>query len=201
MKNPDIALVHVDAVPRSVFSEFERLVRADNLDVRVESRPELGPMASMLWYVPTAIFVYISKSYFDGFLKEMGKEHYASLKAGIKSLYARWVGPEAPSVTLHGTKGKIAPEQPYSLVFSVVADAGNRATFKLLIQQGISESEYELAAAAFLGFLEAYHARSLDDGTLRSLREARSVGNTLLLAYDLQSNRIEPVGLTREPGA
>jgi len=100
MKPPQLAILHNTSIPREAFAEFEKLVAAEKLDFRIEPREEAGPFAGIEWLIPTAVIVYISKSYFDGFLKEMGKDHYALLKAGLKTLRTKLLGPEAPKVTI-----------------------------------------------------------------------------------------------------
>ena len=74
MNRPQLAIFHTTSIPEDVFAEFLRIVTAETLDLQVQSREEDGPFAALEWLVPTAVIVYIGKSYFDGFLKEMGKD-------------------------------------------------------------------------------------------------------------------------------
>ena len=76
------------------------------MDLRVEQRDEDGPFAAFEWLVPTAVVVFIGQAYFDAFLKEMGKDHYALLKAGMKSLYSKLLGPSAPKTVVVSAGGK-----------------------------------------------------------------------------------------------
>ena len=85
--SPAIGLSYTTRISPDIFTEFECLVAAEGLDLHVEQRDEDGPFAAFEWLVPTAVVVLIGKAYFDGFLKEMGKDHYALLKAGLKSLF------------------------------------------------------------------------------------------------------------------
>ena len=81
---PHIALLHVDSVPTEYFRDFVETVRSEKLDFRVLERPSV-PMAGIEWLMPTAIFVYLAKPYFESFLKEMGKDHYALVNGGSRS--------------------------------------------------------------------------------------------------------------------
>ncbi len=94
-------------------------------------------------------------------------------------------------IVLVGSKGKISNEQPYSLTFSVIAEAQPSLTFKLLIQKDASEHEYAQILEAFLDFLAAFHSGSLDDGMLQRLQTSRVVGGTLLFAFNLESKILE----------
>lgn len=193
MKSPQIAILHTTTVPEAAFDDFKQIVAAENLDLRVESREEDGLFAALEWMIPTAVIVYIGRSYFDGFLKEMGKDHYALLKTGLKSLYAKFLGPDAPTVTVVATKGKANPGQPYSLFFSLMAEANGRASFKLLLQREATPEEYDQIVDAFLVFLQDYNANSLEPNVVTRMRQTRTSGGMLLLAYNPDSKAIEPI--------
>lgn len=191
MDRPHLSIIHVVSIPSDAFSEFRETVAADGLQLRIDSREDGGAYAALEWLLPTAVIAYISKPYFDGFLKEMGKDHYGLLKLGLQKLRNKVSGKSAPDIVLVGSKGKISNDQPYSLVFSVIAEALPRLTFKLLIQKEASEQEYALILNAFLDFLAAFHSGSLDGQMLERLQTSRVVGGTLLFAFNLESKTLE----------
>jgi hypothetical protein len=193
MKPPHLAVLHTTSIPEEVFAEFRKLVAAENLDFQIESREEGVPFAGIEWLIPTAVIIYFGKSYFDGFLKEMGKDHYALLKAGLKTLHAKLLGTEAPKITVISTKGKSTSDQPYSLLYSILAEANGGLSFKLLLQREVTADEYEEIIASFLAFLQAYHGGNLDSGSVERMQQARVVGRTLLLAFNRDSKSIEPI--------
>ncbi|UCV02773.1 hypothetical protein [Dechloromonas denitrificans] len=193
MRQADIAVIHLKSIPAELFAGFAESVSSEKLNLQIQSREDGGAFAALEWLLPTAVIVYIGKSYFDGFLKEMGKDHYSLLKAGLKKLQAKLFGSSAPQITLFGSAGKISKEQPYSLVFSIVAEAESGITFKLLVHADVSEGEYEETIAAFLEFLASFHANSLDAPMVESLNASRVVGRTLLLAFNREAKAIEPV--------
>jgi len=190
---PHLVVLHADTVPAEFVADFTDTVRADRLELRVQSRPSGVPFAAIEWLMPTAVVAYLAKPYFESFLKEMGKDHYGLLKDGLKKLYARVAGPKAPEVTLVSTAGKVDKEQPYSLFFSVIVEGPDGNRFKLLIPRPITESEYELAIGAFLEFAERLHSRSLDERTTLALRDIPHVGGTVLVAYDVAEKHIKPI--------
>ena len=193
MKSPQIAVSHTTSIPEDVFADFVHIVSAEKLDLQMESREEDGPFAALEWLIPTAVVVYISKSYFDGFLKEMGMDHYALLKAGLKTLHGKLIGPLVPKATVISTHGKAKGEHIYSLRYSILAEAGEGLRFKLLIRSEVSSDEYDEVLASFLTFLAAYHGGTLDGTSVEQLAQARVVGTTMLLTFNSESKAIEPV--------
>jgi len=191
MQTPHIAIVHTTRFPRETFAEFERLVEAPQLEFQVEERDEGGPFAGIEWLLPTAVILFLGKSYFDGFLKEMGKDHYALLKAAFKTVYAKLIGPASPEVKIISTKGKSLENHSYSLNYSVLAELGPNLRLKLLIQNGASQVEYERTISAFLEFASSFHAGTLDPSMTRELSKARVMGGTVLVAYDAESSQLE----------
>jgi len=189
---PTIAVAYVNSIPDETFTDFRRLVEVKGLELRVESRDADGPFAGIEWLIPTAVMVFISKAYFETFLKEIGKDHYAMLKAGLKSLYAKLLGPDAPKVIVVSTAGKATTGQQYSMYYSLLAEGVN-VRFKLLFRQSATAQEYEATIAAFLSFLDAYHAGCLAPDVVAELEGARVVGKTLLLAFNPLLDRVQPV--------
>jgi hypothetical protein len=198
---PMLALSYSRPVRAEVFAELKALLATAGTPIEIEERDELGPQAGLEWLLPTAVILFIGKAYFEGFLKEMGKEHYDLLKQGLKSLYERLVGAEAPLVTIVSSAGKTRATTQYSLVFSLLAEAADGLRFKLLIRQGATQEDYEAAVAAFIDFLEAFHAKTLSPQVINELSRVRVIGRTLLLAYSAEHNRVVPVDPLEESRA
>jgi hypothetical protein len=94
------------------------------------------------------------ESYFDGFLEEMGKDHYSPLKKGLMSLGSKLLGKSTPEVVTIGSPGKVSATRLYSLNYSIIAEAEDGQRFKLLLQQNASEQQYEKILENFLEFFE-----------------------------------------------
>ena len=75
MLKPDIGLMFEEDLSDEIFKEFENSVKTDGLNLLVESKEPSGPMMCSEWHVIPVVLAFIGKSYFDGFLKEMGKDH------------------------------------------------------------------------------------------------------------------------------
>lgn len=191
--SPHIAIVHVDSIPEEIFSEFMRTISTERLKLDIESREGGGIYAGLEWLIPAAVVVYIGKSYFDGFLKEMGKDHYSLLKAGLKALRQKLLGSAAPQITVVSSAGKTSPNQPYSLAYSIMAEGNGSLRFKLLIQREISEHGYNEMFSAFLGFLEAYHSHALETEFSANLEALRASGGIILLAFNVETKALEVI--------
>ena len=193
MDMPHIGISYEGNIPESTFSEFLEDVSNEKLLIKVESREQGRPYAGIEWLLPTAVVVYISKQYFGAFFKEMGKDHYLLLKKGLASLRARLIGEKAQEVTIISTPGKTKKANKYSFVFSIIAEVEEGQRFKLLIQEGISDSEYARINDAFLTFLKQYHSGNLDKEMVEKLVGVNVVGGTLLLAFNDDIGVLEPI--------
>ena len=183
---PDLLISYQLPLTEEVIQSFVDAVNAPGLTLAVEPRPPSGPFAGFQWLLPTAVLIWFGKSYFDGFLKEAGKEHYARVKRGLSSLWPLFFGESrAVRMTAVGTPGKIRPgDAKYSLGISILAETGTGLHFKLLFPDDISAEEFNIATASFLHFLERYYGGDLDVATELRLGAARPVGSTILATYD-----------------
>jgi hypothetical protein len=184
-----LLISYEETIPEVLLRPFSEMVAAPGLTVVAESRPLRGPQAGIHWLLPTAVVIYLSKSYFDGYLKEAGKEHYHLLKAAIGSLWSSFFGENrAVRARLVGSRGKVPADQKYSITISIVAEANSGLRFKLLFEDECSSEELNLAVASFLRFLEKYYEDSLNLDTQVRLTRARVIGRTILLAYDRKND-------------
>lgn len=180
---PNVAVMHSASILETDFDELKSAVQGAGLRFGSQSY-EPGPQAGVEWLLPTALVAFFFKSYFDGIFKEIGKDHYSAVKAALKPLWQRFLGPAAPKVVVVGTQGKVREVQPYSLLYSIVAEAGPRLRFKLMFPSNLSQEEYEEAVAAFFSFLKDFHSQSLAESMISRLQSARVLSGTILLVYD-----------------
>ena len=174
-----VRLLHEDQVPPVVFDDFRRAVEADGFVLSMDTRPKSGPFAGLEWLMPTAVMLFITQGYFNGFLGEMGKDHYQALRTGLKSLCARFA---KVKVTLIGTSGKVSQDQPYSLALSLWSEADDGRTFKFLVPN--DPEAIDIALDGYLTFLEAHAAGELPAELKQALAQTRALGRVVLLAYD-----------------
>ena len=58
------------------------IISSPNLKISEEER-EISMYASLEWAIPSLVFIFITKSYFEGFLGEAGVDHYKALKSWV----------------------------------------------------------------------------------------------------------------------
>lgn len=186
-----IGLIYTDDIPPEVFDDFLQGVSAPGLDVVFESRPRSGPFAGLEWLIPTGVMLFIGQGYFNGFLGEMGKDHYAALKAGLKGLRDRFA---SVKVTLVRTAGKASEDQPYSLFYSIYFEVPAGRRFKFLVPNGeAGDSEAEKAMDAFCDFLASAYSGELDPDQAAMLENAPAIGGTVLMAFNPEVGLIDPI--------
>jgi hypothetical protein len=185
---PDLLLSYQLPLQEEALQPFIDAVSAPGLALVIEPRPPCGPFAGIQWLLPTAVIVWFGKSYFEGFLKEAGKDHYVRIKRGLGTLWPLFFGENrVVRMTAVGTPGKIRPDDAkYSLGISILAEAGSGLHFKLLFPDDISAEGFNIATARFLHFLERYYGGDLDVATELHPGAAHAVGRTILATYDAE---------------
>lgn len=191
MKKPDLAVVFEEGIPDEPFVEFKDAVSASGLDVVLESRPAAGPYAGVEWFIPTAIVFFVAKSYFDGFLKEAGKDHYQVLRSKLSKTAAKTMQSPRIEPVLVGTEGKVRKDSPYSLALSIYAEANDGNTFKLLLPKPSYQPDYEEIVCSFLNFLDDYHSGVKVLGDIDFDISIKPPGRTILVHMNEESKQIE----------
>ena len=172
-------------------ADFEADVATQGLAVKTEERPESGPLAGMEWFLPTAIMVIIAKPYFESFLGEAGKDHYHILKKALVKLGQKFLGKNAPQMTLVYTKGKALSNTPkYSLVFSAYGEIKHGLRLKLLVEPDTSQAELEGAIGAFISTLTSMHDGTYQPGQLEGFDGTTPIGGTVLVTYDSKGSKL-----------
>lgn len=188
-----IGVLHEDQIPNAFFQEFEESISAPGLIFERGSRPSGVLFAGVEWLMPTAVVAYVAKPYFESFLKEMGKDHYDLLKKGFNKLYERFAGPRTPDVKIVATQGKLSEEQPYSLFFSIIADAPDGVCLKLLIPRPIEQAEYEIAISKFLDLVQSIYGGDMAGNMVKTFKNAPITSGTILVTYEKATGTLVPV--------
>ncbi len=178
---PPVFLSHWAQIPSEFFDDFAAEVSGAGIPLSIAPRQDRGIYAGVEWLIPTVVVAYIAKSYFDGFLGEMGRDHYVALKSALAKLAGKLA---LLKITVFASgQHKVRADQPYSFAYSVVAEAGPGLNFKLLLQAELDESQCDLAIDAFLKFLRGYHGGTLEDHMVAALANGRATGGIILLSY------------------
>lgn len=191
MHKPHLGIVHLDRIDRSFFNDFESEVGHSELELKIDGRPELGPFASVEWFIPTAIVAFIGKAYFEEFLKEMGKDHYKSLKSSLTKLTKKSISQSRLEPVLMGTPGKIRQDNPYSMAYSIMAEGKDGYNFKLLIQKYSPDINYESIVIKFMEFIADYHLTGDDSSAALEICKSGSPRGTVLVHLNTETGQIE----------
>ena len=174
---PPLALIYEESMPGEVIKAFTDDVTRSGQPLHSESRPK-DAFAGIEWYLPTAMLLWIGKSYFDSFLKEAGKDHYQVLKQATSKLWSNFFGenPKAAYRLIASSPEKL--QGSHSISFSILGEIDNGQRIKLILCQGITEKEFEDAVRTFFEFLEVYHvSKTLPE-------EASARWNMIVVEYD-----------------
>lgn len=92
----------------------------DSKDLHLESHEhEPRAYASLEWIIPSFIAVYITKAYFEGFLNEMGADHYKQLKKWVQKQNIRFKKQITYKVTATNATKKIQSSDSTSNYFAI----------------------------------------------------------------------------------
>ncbi len=125
-----VGISYQDDLPREIIAELEIPLTGSGLTVEVQPR-ERGFYASLEWTIPTLVFVYLAKPYFEAFLREAGKDHYAVLKSGLLKLFSALYG-----------KNPENRERCRSLLFSIRTSDQSGQSIKCIFPEGASIEQY-----------------------------------------------------------
>lgn len=181
LQRPVIGVSYLETMPRELIEPFLSEVGDQRVAVAEEVRPDLQMFASAEWFIPTAIFLFFSKSYFEGFLQAAGADHYQRLQKSASSLMTRL---SLIRVTYLASGRKIKEDNPFTGAISLVAEGREDGRFKLLFKKDADEAEIALSVSAFLEFLKSYHNGGEAAELIKDFGHFRAVGGLHLVYYD-----------------
>jgi len=199
-QDADVIISYLDELPPAAVADLHDDIHMPGLRIGRQPRPSM-PYAGVEWLLPTAVVLYFAKSYFDGFLKEAGREHYHRVAAALANRWARFFGPTPEiKVALVATAGKVDEDRPYSPTLSLMAEGVAGRSLKLLLCDHGSPDQVRTAVAQFLQLVAQLHAGSLDPELASELdRKYRRAYGMVLLALDPVSGRLVVIDPLRRP--
>jgi hypothetical protein len=162
-KTPNIGIIIADAFPDEFVTKLSEDIFHPDLNVVTKKIP-FGHYGSLEWAIPTAIGIFIFKSYFDSFLKEAGKEHYHLLSDWLKksSKNSRLIM-TTTIVALQSTD-KIDARNTQSKSFSIqLVNPDTQVSVKFLFDENLSQEGWDLAIDNLLNLVEEYYLLSPND--------------------------------------
>jgi hypothetical protein len=160
-------------VPKSMPDSFSDKIADDiqavGLNVRILKQPELRAMNALEWIIPTAIATYIFKSYFDGFLKEAGKEHYTILRSWLKKFAdkGRLIKVHTMYASQSSSKKPINNTQSKSVSLLLQTKSGK--IIKLLFDNDMTKDDWDNAIDQLLDIAIENHEKYPNDSLTKKL--------------------------------
>jgi len=158
----DAQLIYFEEIPDQEVDRACLDLRDVGLECKSCKMPSPGPWNSPEWIVPSAIILFIAKPYLQGFLGEMGKDHYGLLKKRLARLWSRFFSKDTtvPEFKIMSRDRIWKPE--YTHTFSVVADTNDGRKFKLMFPADIDEDDFALHVEVFIDFVCRHYAGDED---------------------------------------
>lgn len=126
--------------------------------------------------------LFITENYFDGFLKEAGKDHYGVVREASINLWNDYFGSNnKPKYIEIGTPGKVNPFDPYTSLFSIMSKTKDELRIKFLFREDYSEQQFSKAYGRYLDFLSDLSNGIIDEHMIEQLNQNPPVGNILLV--------------------
>lgn len=189
---PHLAISYDEHYPSDIFNELKESLAIDNFVIDIEERESFGPFACPEWFLPAAIMAYISKSYFDSFLSEMGKDHYRILKENLSKMLNKLMPkPDTEPHLVTSSENKLSNSNPFSLAFAFYADTNDGRKFKLLLKKYSTGSNYQNDVDQFLLFLEKYYSGDIELRDIGFDESARIPSKDIFIHYNKDTKKIE----------
>lgn len=158
-----IGLTFPDTFPEELIEKFKNELAAPNLNIETRKLPFGGPYASMEWAIPTVIGVYLLKPYFDGFLKELAKDHYGILKEWLKRISSNARLIKVTTVAAGQSTDKLDKKNVQSKVFSIESKTNEGHHLKFLFDEGLDDEQWAGAIDKALNLLNEHFTNGKSD--------------------------------------
>jgi hypothetical protein len=188
-EQPHLMLMVEEGLPDLIATEFQAAIEKLDYDVTVVRKPR-GPFAGVEWLMPTAIGLYVTARFFDGFIQEAGKDTYTAFKHSALSL---WWHSKKLRIMPVGSAGKVSRTQAYSLAFSITGQITAGLRFKFMVQSDVGPESAETGINAFLELITDLLAHQIPESDLNALLTYKPVGGIVLVTFDADKRKIVPV--------
>jgi len=187
--NPSLVLMSSPLVPKDIKEFAIEQMNISGVKYRAIDGPR-GPFACMELYLPSAIGFFIAAGFFNGFLQKAGADCYDSLKSAMQSVWRKSKKLEEVAI---GSKGKVNPNNKYSLTYSITGEVAQGINFKFVIRTDISTEDADNGISAFLNLINEIHSGEVNKADLEALITHRPVGGTILVTFDASKAKIVAV--------
>lgn len=162
-EQPHIGLTFPDNFPDQIIEKYRTELAVENLKLEIRRLPFGGPYASMEWAIPTLIGVYILKPYFDGFLKEIAKDHYTIFKSWLKKVSADTREIKVTTLAAGQSTDKLEKTNSQSKVFSIQTKTNEGYPLKFLFDESLTTENWDTAIDKVLKLLDEHFTNGESD--------------------------------------
>ena len=184
MPAPHLLISRQEDIHEALLEEFVATLNALFIPFETEQR-ERTVHASLEYYIPTALVVFLAKPFFDGFLKKAGEDAYAAFKRAFAALVSK-----ASSIAIRVVRSapaKIADVSPYSRVISIYAHTASGIRLKFLLPATTTEAEALIVLDSLLSLLQDHYSSPGTD-TLSVILSTSKTRFLRVLHYDAATN-------------
>jgi hypothetical protein len=153
-KMPDINIIVSDLFSDEYIELLESELKTEGLDLVITVRKHQSLFVSLEWAIPTFMAAYILKPYFDGFLKEAGKDHYSVLKNWLTTNMKTLKPITTETIAAENSPNKIDKNNTQSKVFSIESITLDGVHLKFLFDNNLSIENWILLSEKSLEILE-----------------------------------------------
>lgn len=158
-----LGLLISEDMPQQVINKFESELNAINIELKTARFPSRTIYNCLEWAIPTVVGLYIIRPYFEGFLKELSKDHYNYLKKWIKKTAIDLRLIKVHTITAKSSTSKINPQNTQSRVFSISAISNTGEHLKFLFDDTLSNEDWEKGIELLLELLEEHYCSGDND--------------------------------------
>ncbi len=191
MELPDIGLVYCESFPEELVSDFKNSLEGFDFKILTETRADDEAYACTEWFIPTAVMLFLSKPYVETIMSKLAEDHYDSVKKTFARLTTKTMSKPRIEPVIIGTPGKLSNENPFSLAFSIYAQANDGNTFKLLLPKPSEKVDYTKIIYSFLDFLNNYHSGVKYLSDIGCPEGVRYPSNTIFVHVNTETGKVE----------
>src|SRR5665213_2725750 len=167
---PDIELSYANGLNEGIFEDVVEDLKAGEVRVDLRGRASVGPYASLVWLIPTAVMLWMVKPYLQEFSRETGKVHAKGLHEGLSKLWRKVFGPKPEiSYTLVGSSGKVKSEI-FSAAVSLRASRNDGGTVILLFPSTASPEDFSAAVDRWIHLMQMHYGLEGNDPLTKTMR-------------------------------
>src|SRR5262249_39832414 len=127
-----VTLSYYRSVPPSALDELREALAPLESEFSEEPREAPTVVMAVDWLFVTGVALFFRKSYFDGFLKEAGKQHFEALRKIAAAAYRSFFGSKPLYWSGYADSEGNLRKSRFSSTFSLIADTSTPYQVKLL---------------------------------------------------------------------